>query len=561
MRTLKTGLLTLCLTLGTLSSASAQTAAAVMGHRAALPYPTAETPNAIDLGPLTARTGTTPISVTIALHLPELNEAERLLKSLYTPGDPQFHRFLTASQFVARFAPADADVRRVTAVLAQYGLAARQTTATTLRVTGSPAAMERAFAVSLHSYEVPAHGNVPGYTFHAPLARPTIPSEISGLVAGLVGLDSRPSFRPRSIRALRSLARVQSTAASTSTPDPPGFWTVTDFADYYDVQPLYKAGATGSGRTLAIVTLASFTPSDAFAYWHAVGLTVSPKRLRIINIDGGPGAPSDASGSVETAVDVEQSGGVAPGANIIVYQAPNTNQSFLDAFAAAIDSNSAETLSTSWGEWEGFENLENGPVTDPITGQTVSFNQALHEQLLRAAIQGQSFFTASGDGGAYEANYDLGCYGPFSPSVADSCSLTLSVGSPGVDTAMTAGGGTTLAGVQKFCLNAACTQSFDVDVPHERVWAWDYLEGLCRVCARLLGPPIPSPVESSPWAAAEGLASSSPCPPTSLAFAAFNSASPISFSKGLDCFIPCRRSLLAVTSRMCRSMPIPTQAT
>jgi kumamolisin len=480
VRPLKTGILTMFLVLGMLPNTMAQTAAVVTAPHAALPYPTPATPKAIDLGPLTAQSGATRISITIALKLPALSEAEKLLTSLYTPGDPQFHQFLTADQFVARFAPAEADVAKVVAVLAKYGLAAQRTTATTLKVTGLPADMERAFAVSLHRYEIATHDNVLGYTFQAPLSRATVPAEISASVAAVVGLDSRPSFRPHYVAAPRRQTKVASTGSSPSTPDPPGFWTVTDFADYYDVQPLYSAGLSGRGRTLAIVTLASFTPSDAFAYWSALGLTVAANRLKIVNVDGGPGAPSDASGSLETTLDVEQSGGVAPGAKIIVYQAPNTNQAFLDAFAAAIDSNSAETVSTSWGIWEWLDNLENAPVTDPTTGQTGGFTTATHELLVRAAIQGQTFFAASGDGGAYDATDSIGCFGPFSPTVPDSCSQPLSVDYPGSDTAITASGGTTLAGVQELCLNAACTAPFfDVDVPHERVWGWDYLEGWC----------------------------------------------------------------------------------
>ena len=81
------------------------------------------------------------------------------------------------------------------------------------------------------------------------------------------------------------------------------------------------------------MTLAAFTPSDAYKYWQAVGLKVSQNRIRIVNVDGGPGAPSDASGSIETTLDVEQSGGIAPGAKVIVYQAPNTNQGFVDVVA------------------------------------------------------------------------------------------------------------------------------------------------------------------------------------------------------------------------------------
>jgi kumamolisin len=482
VRTSKTGFLMLLLALGMLPGAMAQAAA-----RVGLPYPSAATPKPIDLGELKVQSGTTPISVTIALGLPELNKAEALLKALNTPGDPQFHQFLTADQFVARFGPTDAEVKEVIAGLAKYGLVAERTGATTLNVTGLPGAMERAFAVSLHSYEVPAQRNVAGYAFHAPLSRPTIPAEISASVAAVVGLDSRPNFRPLSRAAPQMAAKARPTAPATTTGNPLGYLTVIDFANLYDVQPLYSQGITGAGRTIGIMTLASFTPSDAFAYWSALGLSVNPDRITIVNVDGGPGAPSDASGSLETTVDVEQSGGIAPGANIVVYQAPNTDQGFVDIFAAAVDADLAQSVSISWGSWEWFNNLENSPVTDPITGRTVGATQAVHELLLRAGIQGQTVFSASGDGGAYEANDDLGCYGPYSPKNPTSCSLTLSAEYPASDPAITAAGGTTLPGVQEFCLNAACTSTYSVDVPHQRVWGWDYLDGLCEA----LGTPNP----------------------------------------------------------------------
>jgi hypothetical protein len=114
-----------------------------------------------------------------------------------------------------------------------------------------------------------------------------------------------------------------------------------------------------------------------------------------------PGAPSDASGSFETTIDVEQAGGIAPAAKIIFYQAPfNTDHGFVDAFAAAVDNNSADSVSTSWGFWEWFRDLST--VSDPATGQPVNDIQAFHELFLRAAIQGQTLFASSGDSGAYE---------------------------------------------------------------------------------------------------------------------------------------------------------------
>jgi kumamolisin len=437
----------------------------------------AESAKVIDHGTLAAQQDAAPISLTVAMKLRNPDEAENLVKSLSTPGDPQYRQFLTAEQFVARFGPTPAEMAKVATSLTKYGLTVERATATTLKVTGSAANIERAFAVSLHSYEVPAHDNVAGYTYHAPLSAATVPEEISASVTAVVGLDSEPHFHSHLKMAPKALARAKSTAKSASeATDEPGFWTVTDFAEYYGVEPLYKEGITGKGRTVGIMTLASFTPSDAYAYWKALGLNVATNRISIVNVDGGPGAPSDVGGSDETTLDVEQSGGIAPGAKIIVYQAPNTNQSFVDVFATAFDANAADSLSISWGEWEWLNNLENAPVTNPANGRTTSTLQAVHELLLRAAIQGQSVFTAAGDGGAYDANDTLECF----PSTSPSCSEPLSVDYPGSDTAITAGGGTTLPGLQEFCLNAACTPPYyDINIPKERVWGWDYLEGLC----------------------------------------------------------------------------------
>lgn len=412
------------------------------------------------------------------------DEAEELMNSLHTPGSAKFHQFLTPEQFDQRFGPNPADVAKVIAHFSKLGLSVERSTSTTLTVTGSSEALERAFSVSLHTFEVPAHGREMGYNYHAPLTRPTVPEEISGSVMAVVGLDSHPSLRPRHTLVPKSLKPVHVVSHSGTTTNPPGSLLVSDFAEYYDVQPLYNQNITGAGRTLGIVTLAAFTPSDAFAYWSAVGLNVNSNRLKIVNVDGGSGAPSDASGSDETTLDVEQSGGVAPGAKMIVYECPNTNQGFIDGFAKATQSNSADSISTSWGFWEFYQGAEFSPVKDPSTGRTVGMTQAFHELFVRAALQGQSLFAASGDGGAFDVNRDLQCNSETTPA----CSTPLTVDNPASDTAITAAGGTTLPVSFEFCLNDACTPPFfDITIPNERVWGWDYLEPLCSA----LGAPDP----------------------------------------------------------------------
>jgi kumamolisin len=438
---------------------------------AGAPYPTKAMPAPQDAGSLGAQSGATALSVTLILKLRNVKAAEQLLQELSDPRSAKFRQFMTPQQFKAAFGASDQDVAMVSAQLAAYGLATERTGATSLHVTGSAANMERAFQVSVHQYNVPATERSAGFRFQAPTSAPSVPAETSAVVDSVIGLSTRPRYFPHHMRSLAQLANDSSpelTPASSGLINPLGFLTVADFSKYYNVLPLANKGITGAGRTLGILTLASFTQSDAFRYWKAVGLSVASNRITVINIDGGPGAPSDASGSDETTLDVEQSGGIAPGAKIIVYQAPNTDQGFIDAYVKTVETNKAESISTSWGEWEWYDTLANGPVTDPYSGTTVSSLKALHEVLLQAALQGQSMFAAAGDAGAYDAN---------DGSVPPDFSLALSVDNPAGDSYITAGGGTTLPGAQSFPLPKKGT--FNVTIAHERAWSWDYLEPLC----------------------------------------------------------------------------------
>ena len=59
----------------------------------------------VDLGELKALSGDTPMSITVALHMRDIDGAEKLLSALHPPGNPQYHQFLTSEEFAARFAP------------------------------------------------------------------------------------------------------------------------------------------------------------------------------------------------------------------------------------------------------------------------------------------------------------------------------------------------------------------------------------------------------------------------------------------------------------------------
>jgi kumamolisin len=460
------------------------------GTAHATPYPSATIPAPADLGTAQAVLGNSTITVSVALPLRDTASAQALLESMYTSGSPQYRHFLSSPQFNAEFGPTDATVAQVTRRFESQGLQVTRASSTLLKVTGSLSAVESAFSVSLHAYQVAASKGAPSYLYRAPTSAPQVAADIAPSVQAVLGLDTRPRFRPhiRHSSGAVKIASAKLASSAPNTPDAPGVWTVIDFADYYDVNPLYKEGIEGKRQTIGIVTLAAFTPSDAFAYWNSLGLSVSKSRIKIVTIDGGSGPPSDASGSDETTLDVEQSGGIAPAANMIVYEAPNTEQGFVDAFATAFDSNTADTVSTSWGQWEYLD--DTSTAVDPFTGRTVNALKAFNDLFIQAALQGQSMYAAAGDAGAYDANDPESIY-----PVPD-FTRTLSVDSPASQPFVTAAGATTLPGTQTFGLPNG--QTYSLTLPVEQTWGWDYLDKLCA----LLG--TPDPVECGIFPAGGG---------------------------------------------------------
>jgi subtilase family serine protease len=437
-------------------------AAMALGATAAYatPYPTKATPAARDIG----ASNDAAITVTVSLKNRDAEKLGKFLESLYTPGDAQYHKFLSAKEFHERFDPSAESVAKAAAYFQKAGLSVKQD-GHMLEVTGSAKALQAAFGVPLREYEVPAQGRNAAYRFHAAVGEPTVAAaDVAALVDSVVGLDNVPRYAPNSARAAAGVKRMAAAKTNAATGNRPGEWTVNDLAAHYNVTPMYDAGVHGEGRTIAIVTLASFTPKDAFDYWADAGLTVDPNRIKVVDIDGGPGPVSDAGGSGETTLDVEQSGGLAPAAGMIVYQAPNTDHSFLHAFAKAVNDNKADAISVSWGEFEWFETLGR---TKARRGNILNL-KAFNQIFMQAAAQGQSLFAAQGDFGAYEANRALGVpqYNP-----------VLSVGSPASSPWITSAGGTTLPGTMVFNVN---NSPFPITIAQEQAWGWSYLHPLCQ---------------------------------------------------------------------------------
>ncbi len=424
-------------------------AALALGAAPAIAAPL--TPAATDLGP-TPAADTITVSLVLKVKHPDALEAFVTLSQ--EPLSPTYHHFLSTREFADQFAPSQGDIATITRFLKGFGITVDEVFADRLliKATGTADAFNQAFSADMHDVQEN------GRRYHRHHHNPVIPILLQDLLVSVEGLNTEPKYahRHHSIAGNSPLAAPtpvlpKNGAIATGVP---GNFTVGDTANLYNINPLYAAHIDGSGRTVGIVTLAGFDPADAFTYWNLIGLSVKPDKVTQVHVDGGGVISADA-GTGETCLDVEQSGGLAPAAKVVVYDAPNSDAGFIDSFYKAASDNLVDSMSCSWGEAEEFffpevVGVDNRP-------QLIAFHQAF----LEAAAQGISLFVAAGDSGAFDIN----------DAFNDPVNNVLTVDHPAADPAVTAAGGTVVPFTANF---GGGTPDFVVS--QEGVWGWARLE-------------------------------------------------------------------------------------
>jgi kumamolisin len=237
-------------------------------------------------------------------------------------------------------------------------------------VSGRADAMQRAFGTELAYYETTG-----GVRFRGRTGALTVTKEVAPAVMAVLGLDNRPAAKPH--------FRMRAAAKGNT-----GSFKPTEIAQLYN----FPTGVNGAGQTIAILELGGgYKTADLSKYFSELGIT-EPK-ISAVSVDGGqnkPGGDADA----EVMLDIEVSGSVANGANIVVYFAPNTDQGFHDAIAtAAHDSvHKPSIISISWGSAE-----------DAWTEQA---RNAMNAALQDAAQMGVTVTVAAGDNGSTDGAAD-----------------------------------------------------------------------------------------------------------------------------------------------------------
>jgi subtilase family serine protease len=281
-----------------------------------------------------------------------------------------------------------------------------------LPVTGTAAQAEDAFATDLQRVTL-----ADGRAAYADTTAPTLPAAAAGAVQAVAGLDSLPAAAPAGLNATAPDPRATATGAPSTcaSAQRAAGRSAQSIAAAYGLDGLWAQGDVGAGTTIGLFELEPYAASDIAAYQGCYGTsaTVTP-----VNVDGGPA--SCAAGSQcggEATLDIEDVAGLVPGAQIKVFQAPQTGNGVLDTYSALVQDPGVQVISTSWGYCEN--------------GNSAAFISAENTLFQEAATAGKAVFAASGDSGAADC-------GTTTPTVDDPASQPFVTGVGGTSLTATA---------------------------------------------------------------------------------------------------------------------------
>lgn len=307
---------------------------------------------------------------------PLRNEAalDGALANMYDPTHASFRKYLGADAFMTAYGPTSADVDKVKGWVESQGMTVARVATNRLfmEITGTVAQFNAAFGTTLHTLERenPQVGNPPIDVFGV-VGDLTVPKFVADRIVGVITADL-----PADTSALPG-----ETGSVTSTPPSPigNSLAPTDVAKAYGFDKLASKGFDGSGVKLGVVVGATFKKIDAQSFWKSFGITRADPTL-VVTME------PIATRYVEGTLDTEWSSALAPGADVTVYEGPDSrNTSMIYTFDEAIAQAKVSVITDSFAHREDSE--------------PAAVGQAYDRAAKMAAALGITVVAASGDSG------------------------------------------------------------------------------------------------------------------------------------------------------------------
>lgn len=311
------------------------------------------------------------VHVSVSLQARNPATLDALAASVAAGGTP-----LTSAQFLSQYAPTAEQVAAVVKHLGQSGFVNIEVSPNRLLVTadGTAGTAKSAFNVDMRHYTV---GERAAF---ANINDPVVPSELSGIVLGVHGLQTLHLPHTALVQAQ---ARTYATAGKTG--HSPAAWPAIYNASGIPTAANTTIGIISAGdMTQTLADLGSFVRSAGFAAPAVSVVSVASASRRA--------SASTTTYTDEWDIDSQDALGAAGGVvkSLVFYAAASlTDADLTAAFNAAVAANAAGVISVSLGECE--------------TNAKLSGTMATDDQIFKIAVaQGQTFVVSSGDAGSFE---------------------------------------------------------------------------------------------------------------------------------------------------------------
>ena len=339
---------------------------------------------------------------------------ETLLAEQQDRSSPSFHKWLTPQEFGSQFGASEADIQKITSWLQSHGFQIENVAngRNVIQFSGNAAQVQSAFHTSIHKYTINSQEH------WANASDPSIPAALTPAVAGVASLNNFPKraahrltgtfSRDMATKKLKAVKPEFTFLAGCSGSGTECYGLAPyDFATIYNVLPLWNAGITGAGQTIAIVSDSDINPADLTNFRSLFGLPAAnfTRTYTPGFSSSNPGVIpcADNGDECEAALDIQWSGAVAPGATINLVISGSTTTTFGGDTSAEfiIDNNLAKIIGYSYGECE----LGLGTAGNAFYGGSATVKDSVGEWK-QAAAQGITVVVSTGDNGSTACDSD-----------------------------------------------------------------------------------------------------------------------------------------------------------
>jgi len=346
------------------------------------------------------------LNLTVVLRRDDEAGFQHYLHDVYDPASAIFRQFLTQAQIAERYGPSQQAYDAVAAHLQaqHFERSAGSANRLTLSVRGSRSDAQRAFDVTIGDYALE------GRTFYANDGDPSLPDAIAAHVQAISGLSdlAQPSALTQSVPPGCTSSQTGGTGnspdATACETRPCAFandgglvyalFCVWTSWGRYDPPPITANPITssstpslltgGAGQTVGLVEFDTFHASDVADFIGLMGLPANQiAHVTQVHVNGGA---TIGSGESEVLLDIDTVMMIAPGADIVVYDAPIGGAGGFQAVFNAMLGDGVSVISNSWAYCENQTTLADVQSIDSI--------------LQSAAASGVSVFNGSGDSGS-----------------------------------------------------------------------------------------------------------------------------------------------------------------